>query len=139
MCSAVVCLGRLCLPSQRRSERETLEVRDRDDAACEGRDGGVLFSSGLIAGDALLGICVAILISQGLKSPVGALDSSLLGLAVLGAGLLLSFCVPVVLCVQEARQDKNRARFLDTRIAQFVDVPLPNDPDQEAAADALPQ
>lgn len=57
----------------------------RGQSTGEGRDGGVLFSSGLIAGESLLGICVAILISQGLKSPFGALDSSLLGLLVLGA------------------------------------------------------
>ena len=63
---------------------------------------------------------------------------AIFGLAVLGAGLVLSFCVPVVLCVQEARQDKNRARFLDTRIAQFVDVPLPNDPDNDATAEPIP-
>jgi hypothetical protein len=42
------------------------------------------------------------------------------GGVLVGAGLAVLITV-VCLCVHEAKLDKERARFLDTRIAQFVD------------------
>jgi len=49
---------------------------------------GVLLSSGLIAGEALMGIFVAVLIFVGMKLPVDVLDSNLLSLAAILAVIL---------------------------------------------------
>lgn len=51
----------------------------------EARDGGVLFGSGLIAGEALMGIVLAIFISAGVGLPVVLVDHWLPSLAVFGA------------------------------------------------------
>ncbi len=69
----------------------TRQRNARGESVGEGQDGGILFSSGLIAGESLLGIVVAILISQQFTAPFGKLDSALLGIAVLGAVLWLFY------------------------------------------------
>lgn len=63
----------------------------RGESVGEGQDGGILFSSGLIAGESLLGIIVAILVSQNLGTPFDKLDSSLLGIALLGVVIWLFY------------------------------------------------
>ncbi|MEQ9365275.1 MAG: oligopeptide transporter, OPT family, partial [Leptospirales bacterium] len=63
----------------------------RGESVGEGQDGGILFSSGLIAGESLLGIIVAILISQQIEAPFGRLNSALLGLAAMGLVLWLFY------------------------------------------------
>ncbi|MCR9142435.1 MAG: oligopeptide transporter, OPT family [bacterium] len=58
----------------------------------EGQDGGVLFSSGLIAGESLLGIIVAIIVSQEAKNAGSEpFESAALGVILLGLVLALFY------------------------------------------------
>lgn len=59
--------------------------RDADDAVNEARDPGILFGSGLIAGEALMGIAIAAAIYLGADLPVVLIDNWLVSLVVFGA------------------------------------------------------
>ncbi len=72
---------------------DRMRAREGDGEVSEGRDGGVLFASGLIAGESLAGIAIAILIAQSLAGAPEFLQwkSNLLGIAVFGGVLWLFY------------------------------------------------
>ena len=85
--TATILLGgilRLFVTRRRNARGETMS---------EGEDGGVLLSSGLIAGESLVGILVAVLVSQNLGAPFERFDSNWLGILVLGGVLYLFYRV----------------------------------------------
>lgn len=65
---------------------DRLRARENAGEVSEGRDGGVLFASGLIAGESLAGIAIAILIAQSLAGAPEFLQwkSDVLGIGIFG-------------------------------------------------------
>ncbi len=60
-------------------------VRGSGEEANEARDPGILFGSGLIAGEALMGIGIAVAVFQGADLPMVIVDNWLVSLAIFGA------------------------------------------------------